>query len=367
LLATGNGRCNFTNEYQDESCYRSSNPKLLKSVLEYFNVERTLMEFSKMGVLARNRDGYYYPRSNQAAGVRFCLEQAVRSKNISVVYECSVLGIKEKNHVFFISSSKGEYVGKNIILCTGGKASPKSGSDGAGYEFAKKLGHSIIKPLPALVQLHCREKCFQKLKGIRAIGEVSLFVDGKEIAKDFGELQFTKDGISGIPVFNISRFAVRGLEKRKEVVASIDLFPEFSLDVLSSHLLNQLLYRPTPVSIEDGLMGMLNDRLIPVILKEMGLRPNSSTFDLDEATIRDMAVFFKGWKVDVVGSHDFEFAQVTTGGIDLGEVSDRLESKLQKGLFFAGEILDVDGICGGYNLQWAWSSGYIAGENAAEY
>ncbi|MCR5545207.1 MAG: NAD(P)/FAD-dependent oxidoreductase [Lachnospiraceae bacterium] len=367
ILATGNGRCNFTNEFQDESCYRSGNPILSKEVLEGFNVELTLMEFSKIGILAKSKDGYYYPRSNQAVSVRHCFEKAILSNDIDFFPNSDVVKIQTKEDGFLIETKETSYEGKKLILCTGGKASPKSGSDGSGYKFAKGMGHHIIKPLPALVQLHCKENYFKKLKGIRSTGKVSLQIDGEKVAFDTGEIQFTKDGISGIPVFNISRYAVRALDQKKDVVCSIDLFPDFTYDVLCSHLRNQLIYRSYPVTILDGMMGMLNDQLIPVLLKIMGLNALDSTTVLDEQMILDMASFLKDWQVVIVGNHDFEFAQVTSGGIDLNEVNPTMESKLQKGLFFAGEVLDLDGICGGYNLQWAWSSGYIAGKNAAEH
>ena len=366
LLATGNGRCNFTNEYQDLKCYRAGNTNLMQEVFSEFNVERTLMYFSKIGILAKSKAGYYYPRSNQASSVRYCFEKAVIAKEIDFRLNTEVLNVSRTDQGFCVKTSQGTFLGDKCIVCTGGKASPKSGSDGFGYDIAKGFGHHIIKPLPALVQLKCKEKYFKRLKGIRSIGKVSLFVDDIEISSDSGEIQFTKEGISGIPVFNISRFATKALNEHRNVVASLDLFYDFSFDVLYSHLLNQMLYRSYPITIRDGLVGMLNESLIPVVLNEISLNPEESIMTLREKDIKRLASFLKDWKVQITGSNDFDSAQVTCGGVDLNEVSYNLESNLTKGLFFAGEVLDVDGICGGYNLQWAWSSGYVAGKNSME-
>ena len=194
ILATGNGRCNFTNEYQDMKCYRSGNEELSSNILHHFGVEKTLVFFSKIGVLAKTKDGYYYPRSNQASSVRYCFEKAVMAKGIDFRMNTEVLEVSSINDGFLVHTSQGDYEGKTCILCTGGMASPKSGSDGSGYKMAKSMGHHIIKPLPALVQLHCEENYFKKLKGIRAIGKVSLLVDGTKVSEDQGEIQFTKDG-----------------------------------------------------------------------------------------------------------------------------------------------------------------------------
>jgi predicted Rossmann fold flavoprotein len=366
ILATGNGRCNFTNEKQNFDCYFSGNREVAEEVLHRFHLERTLVFFSKIGVLSRVKDGYYYPRSNQASSVRYCLEKAVMAKGVDFRPSTTVIKIKKEKDIFVISTDQGEYRVKKCILCGGGMASPKSGSDGSVLKIAKSFGHHVIKPLPALVQLVCKEKFFFKLKGVRAMGSVTLFVNDKKTAYDEGEIQFTKDGISGIPVFNISRHAVRALDQKKEVYASLDLFPDFSFDVLVTHLRQQLLYRSYPVTMKDGLIGMLNEHIIGVVLKGLHYSCEDSTNLLSEDDIRSMASLLKDFRVQIIGSHDFESAQVTSGGVDLNEVTNYLESKKVPGLYFAGELLDVDGICGGYNLQWAWSSGYIAGKCVLE-
>lgn len=366
ILSTGNGRCNFTNENQEDSCYRSGNDDLMFQVLHGFDLEKTLVFFSKIGVLAKVKEGYYYPRSNQATSVRYCFEKAILANEVDFRPSTEVLSIKKEKDLFVVTTDKGEYRGKKCLLAGGGCAAPKTGSDGSALKIAKSFGHHIIKPLPALVQLTCKEKFFSKLKGIRSMGSVTLYVDDQKVAFDEGELQFTKDGISGIPVFNVSRFATRALDQKKTVTATLDFFPDFSFDVLFTHLCKQLLYRSYPVTLKDGLVGMLNEHLIPVILKEVKLSPEDSTLSLDEQDVGAIAGILKEFTVCVVGSNDFSSAQVTCGGVDLNEVTDRMESQLVEDLYFAGEILDVDGICGGYNLQWAWSSGYLAGKCVLE-
>ena len=366
ILSTGNGRCNFTNENQDDACYRSGNNALMFQILHGFNLENTLMFFSKIGVLAKVKDGYYYPRSNQASSVRYCFEKAILSKEIDFRPSTEVLKIKKEKDLFVVTTDKGEYRSRKCLLSGGGYAAPKTGSDGSTLKMAKSLGHHIIKPLPALVQLTCKEKFFSKLKGIRSLGKVTLLIDGNAVSSDEGEIQFTKDGISGIPVFNVSRYATRALDQKKNVTATLDFFPDFSFDVLYTHLCKQLLYRSYPVTVKDGLIGMLNEHLIPVLLKELHLSPEESTLSLSEHEVGAIAGLLKDFSVCVVGSNGFDSAQVTSGGVDLYEINETLESKLVPGLYFAGEILDVDGICGGYNLQWAWSSGYLAGKCVLE-
>ncbi|MFQ7181397.1 MAG: aminoacetone oxidase family FAD-binding enzyme [Hungatella sp.] len=250
------------------------------------------------------------------------------------------------------------------MLAAGSKAAPGTGSDGSGYKLAESLGHSVIEPLPALVQLKCRETWYKQFAGVRTEASVTLYSDGKAVASDRGELQFTDYGISGIPVFQISRFAARALRDGKKVTARLDLLPVMEKQELFQFLtkrVKRLGYRPG----EEFLNGVLNKKLHQVLLKESGIPAGRRTREITEKQLGVLTDRIKGLETTVTAVNPFEQAQICCGGVDTREVNPcTMESKLVSQLFLAGEILDVDGICGGYNLQWAWSSGILAGRNA---
>jgi predicted Rossmann fold flavoprotein len=247
-------------------------------------------------------------------------------------------------------------------LSTGGKASPQLGTDGSGYALAKSFGHKIIEPFPALVQLKLNGKYFKRITGIRFDGVVKGLTDKKIIREDEGEILFTDYGISGPPILQISRNVIEELNKGIKVYVSVDMFPDSSktelYDLLSVRF-NKIGYK----SIEDSLVGFINKKLISVILIEAGFEDlNKNCGKLNKKEIYKIIDILKEWKFEVTGHNTWQQAQSTAGGVDMTEVNpNTLESIKVKGLYLTGEILDVDGDCGGFNLQWAWSSGYTAG------
>ena len=252
-----------------------------------------------------------------------------------------------------------------LILAAGSKAAPSTGSDGSGYEYARQLGHSIIKPLPALVQLRCQGNMYKQMAGIRTEAEVSLQADGITLAKDKGELQITDYGLSGIPVFQVSRYAARALDEKKKVRVYVDFMPGWN-NSESFRLLKKrallLAYKPTA----ELFTGMLNRKLAQVLLKLAGIDGNISCGSLTGKQLEKICKELKEYEAVVMSVNPFANAQVCCGGVDTNEIDETtMESRLCPGLYMAGEILDVDGICGGYNLQFAWSSGLIAGRCAA--
>ena len=224
ILATGNGRCNFTNTVQGSECYRGSTPAFVLQCLELFGAQNAIDFFKEIGIWTKDREGYCYPRSMQAVTIRDGLLQEVHRLHVSVKCDVGIRKIQKENGVFRVQSKEGDFYGKTCILATGGAASPQSGSDGSGYLYAKQLGHSCIEPVPALVPLHANETWLKQVKGVRAEGVVTLLVDGKEIAASGGELQLTDYGISGIPTFMVSRYAARALKENNTVMAMVD-FP----------------------------------------------------------------------------------------------------------------------------------------------
>ncbi|WP_349948114.1 NAD(P)/FAD-dependent oxidoreductase [Lacrimispora sp. BS-2] len=358
LLSTGNGKCNLTNLITPDGAYRGSQPEFIKKVLDRITVEQTLEFFRDLGLVLSDRNGYVYPNTGQAASVLEALLFELDHLGVSIVTDCQVEEIRKD---LSLMTSMGKKKADAIILAAGSMAAPKTGSDGSGYQLARALGHRILKPLPALVQLRCREKWYKQAAGVRTEATVTLKIDGKTAKADLGELQFTDYGISGIPVFQVSRFAARELDAGRNVTAELDLFPSMDFEStrqLLSERVKRFGYRPA----EEFLNGVLNHKLARILLKEAGIPNEGIVKNITAAQIKKLASVLKGLKTEILAANSFDQAQVCSGGIDTRDVDpNTMESKLIKGLYLTGEILDVDGICGGYNLQWAWSCGILAG------
>lgn len=360
LLATGNGKCNLTNLAMPEGALRGGKPEFIKEVLSKVSVGDAMNFFRDLGLVLTDRNGYVYPNTGQASSVAEALLFELERLEVPILYDCNVSRIGKD---LALQTSRGEMKAEAVILAAGSMAAPKTGSDGSGYGLAEALGHHIIKPLPALVQLRCKEKWYKQAAGVRTEALVTLKVNGKKAASDRGELQFTDYGISGIPVFQVSRFAARAVEEGKTVTAELDFFPDMDFKTMQDFLFS----RKNKFSSRPGaefLHGILNQKLAHILLKISGIAKERAG-DITASEIKRLCTFIKELETTVISANSFDQAQVCSGGIDLGEVNPfTMESKLVKGLYLAGEILDVDGICGGYNLQWAWSSGILAGRNA---
>ncbi len=361
LLSTGNGKCNITNLEFPKDAYRGNQPDFVFPALHTVSVNQTMDFFRELGIVLTERNGYVYPNTGQASTVLEAMLFELEHLGVRIVTECPVKEIKKDLTVI---TDHGKQRGDRVILAAGSTAAPKTGSDGSGYGLARKLGHHIIEPLPALVQLRCKEKWYKQAAGVRTDALVTLKIDGKTAASDRGELQITDYGISGIPVFQISRYAARALNEGRQAVAQLDFLPEIPLTDLEQLLFTrhrQFGYRPA----DEFLHGVLNSKLTKVLLKEAGIGRESWIKEVTEKEIKNLANCIKELKTIIVSTNSFDQAQVCSGGVDTREVDPvTMESKLIRGLYFSGEILDVDGICGGYNLQWAWSSGIAAGIHA---
>ena len=267
---------------------------------------------------------------------------------------------------FAILTDGGTVRADRVILCTGSKAAPATGSDGSGYTLAKQLGHRIVPVLPALVQLRCREDFFKSIAGIRAEGTVSILADGQCIASDRGEIQLTNYGISGIPVFQVSRYASRLLYEKKEVWAVLDFMPDFTPGQMLDFLRARADARPQKKA-EQFLIGLFHKKLSDLWIRLAGIPREKAAGSLNEEEMERLIPLIKNFTVCVAGTNSFDQAQVCCGGVDTAETDPAtMGSRYVPGLYFAGELLDVDGMCGGYNLTFAWASGHIAGKAAAE-
>lgn len=372
ILSTGNGRCNLTNEHMTVSCFHSSKPEFFSEALSLFGKEDTLTFMKNLGISVRSRQGYYYPRSFQASSVLDALRLAcdalgveTRTRTEATKIEADPAGAR------FIIRTRHPERGtesvscRRVILAAGSKAAPKTGSDGSGYALAEALGHRIVTPLPALVQLKSLPSLFKPLAGLRLEARVGLWSDGRRIGEDRGELQCVDYGLSGIPVFQLSGPAVRLFEAGKKPEISLDLLPEQEEEDFVSLLLERrkdLSY----LDCECFLTGIFPKPLAGALLRLAHIPLHGSCTEPEEAGWRFLARTVKDLRVPILGYNGFDRAQTCSGGVDPSEVEGRtMESKKFPGLYFAGEILDVDGICGGYNLQWAWTSGTLSGRAAA--
>lgn len=362
ILATGNGKCNFTNRVQGLECYRGQDPAFVLPVLEQFGLERTLDFFREIGVFPKEkRGGYFYPASGQASCVRQALVQELLFRKVDCYYGVGLRSIKKEKDRFWYDTKEGQYQSRICIIATGGKAAKKTGSDGSGFKYITEFGHHLTAIVPALVQMQGKQSFLKELAGIRADSVLSLYIDEKLICKEPGELQLTEFGLSGIPAFQVSRYALLALHAGQRVYASIDFAPEQSHRELEAYVTGWQKRRGGCL-VGDCLPGLVNQKLIPVLLKEAGLEHNTALHSCGSKDVRRLATCIKGLHVDIIGSKSFDQAQACAGGVDTSQLNPKtMESKLVRGLYFAGEVVDIDGACGGYNLQWAWSSGWVAG------
>lgn len=360
ILSTGNGRCNFTNLAQEPQFYRSENESFPWKIIEKFSAQKVIAFFLELGIYSKNRNGYMYPHSDQATAVLDVLRMEMERLHVRVLTEHKCTQIVPGKKGFKIQTNQGVLKADKVILSAGSKAAPVTGSDGSGYDLAKGLGHHLVPVLPALVQLRCKENFYKAIAGVRVNGTVSLYVDKECVAKDTGEIQLTNYGISGIPVFQVSRYAALGLYQKKKVTAHLNFMPGFTEEQFHHFLMNRVNTRPKK-TVEEFLIGMFHKKLCDLFIKCSSIDKSKQVGTCTAEEIHRLEKLIQQFEVEVKETNSFEQAQVCAGGIDTTEVQEEtLESRYIPGLYFTGEILDVDGICGGYNLQWAWSSGYVA-------
>lgn len=363
ILATGNGKCNFTNMYVDNTCFRGEDIDYIMDIYSQFDNEKAIEFFKELGIYPKIKNGYVYPNSGQASSILEVLTTELNYLGVKIEYETVVEKIEKTDDQFTIITNKGNYTATSLIIATGSKASPKTGSDGSGYKLAKDLGHSINPILPALVQLKSDAKFLKEVAGVRCDGVVKLMHERECIASDKGELMLTDYGISGIPVFQVSRYASVLLNQGKKVTARLDFLPNMEFKECKEYLKERAKLYPDK-TVLDNLVGLLNKKLLIALFKLAKISPDTKSYELNDKQILKLTDTFKSLSINITATNSFDNAQIACGGVKLSELKKHtLESEKQKGLFFAGEILDVDGICGGYNLQWAWSSGYVCGIN----
>lgn len=364
ILATGNGKCNLSNTNMDLSNYYTEDVEKLSECFDRFTTKDTVHFFENHGLMIRQREGYLYPYCEQASVVLDVLRSAVEKQKVKV--ETSVEKISvfvKKNGIFAVDSSCGKREFDSVILACGSKAGIKNATT-EGYDYAKQFGHRIVSLQPALVQLRCEGDFFKTVAGVRCKAKIHLYSNKEQLAWEQGELQLTDYGISGIPVFQLSRIAARELQNKCRVEVVVDFLPDISKQEWNQYA-KERIRKYFGCSCEDFLTGMLHKKISAMFLKEFGLKPQ----DLLDAQTKNKLLLLcnamKDFCVTVKATNSYEQAQVCCGGVDFTELDENLQSVYQPGLFVCGEMVDIDGKCGGYNLQWAWTSGYIAGTTAA--
>lgn len=451
IYATGNGRCNLTNLFLDGTCYHTGGDPAgeggifrILSWIERFSQEDLTAFFHEEGVLFHDRDGWVYPRTDQAETIARALEKRMRALGIRILLNASVQSIRRETPGGAARGARGPGIrsgngcgeeegtpgargngapgaggklsvrielkaagrpGKKgrgradagsgrsetllcdaAIVCTGGLAGPAFGCGGDGYRFAAGFGHSLRKPLPALTQLVCGSPFLKRAAGVRCQARISLYLRGgmqagqaqdahihpdtggllgSPIASETGELQITENCLSGIPAFQLSAAAARCLDAGGELCAVLDFLPEFTREAYAAEIAGRLSAGSRDQMLADLFLGLAPRKVLDLVLASEGLQAEMKAKRFSDGELRRLMLLLRAFALPVEGVSGFDKAQVTSGGIPLEEVDDGFGSVLCPGLYFAGEVLDVDGRCGGYNLQWAMTSGALAGRASA--
>ena len=366
ILSTGNGKCNLGNLVFGTDEYYCKNSEKLHKMFRVFSPWGTITFFEDAGLMIREKNGYLYPYCEQASAVLDVLRMQMDKAGVQIITEAAVSKAEyhEKEQCFVVKTAGEEREFDKLILACGSPASLKKGEGWDGYHLAEAFGHQIVKVSPGLCSLRSDESFCKALAGVRAQAKITLLADQKVLAEEMGEVQFTDYGISGIPVFQVSRLAAYACDRGEDVQVKVDFFPD--QEVSAFEFMNRLRYETQKEkTLENYMTGTLNKKINMVLIKSAGCKPNITAKEAGFKKVSEIMKLARNFTIHISEPGYMENAQVCAGGVALSQISTEMESGLVKGLYFAGEMVDVDGKCGGYNLQWAWTSGYIAGKNAA--
>ena len=373
LLATGNGKCNMTNKNMSADYYNESGRVLVKDLLSKYSTDKIIAFFNSLGLMCKaDTQGRVYPYSAQATAVLDLLRSNIDKYSVDTLCDTNITSISKTKKAFKLETNDKTIFAEKVILATGGKASPKLGSNGATYKFAQMLNLKCTPVFPSLVPIKCNSEYLPFLKGIRTFAQVSLVADGQLIHSEQGELQLNQNNISGICIFQLSRFvnefftlkSIRG-RKYKNIGVNVDFMPDYSLDEIESILFRRR-KQMGKITLEEYFTGMFNKKIGQFLMKKLNILPlKREAYTLSDYEIQLLAREIKECEFKPSGLSDIETAQVTAGGIEVSEVDKNMQSIRLNGLYIVGEALDVDGFCGGYNLHWAFTSGIVAGNHVA--
>lgn len=372
ILVTGNGKCNFLNKNISSEFYNYSSRKYLDEIFKNYDVNLIRGFFKSLGVAELEKDGgRVYPHCEQASAILDLLRLENASLGVTELCELNVDKILKVGSKFKVSLENGEIICDKLIVAIGGVAGFTEGTIDNHYDVVKSLGHSVTKIYPALVPVKTKSGFEKMLKGVRSHCTVKLVADGKIVKSEQGELQFTENGLSGVCIFQISGLVGEFFKNRtvngakcNNLKIAIDLLPQYTKEEIIDLFLKKIQLMPN-LTLSQLCIGVVHKKLGVALLKSMGIDDTSTKLAsaLSSAEIDFLAQKIKSWEYEPTGVMPFKNAQVTCGGVPLSQINlNSMESKKVKGLYFCGEVLDVNGLCGGYNLYWAWLSGYIAGK-----
>lgn len=367
ILASGNGRCNIINTGATHADYAGSDPQFVIYALKQMNFHYFQSLCHSIGLLLDvKEDGRCYPLSNEAKSVLIALKGAVSDAGVTILTESAVTAISKDNSGFIVTSNKQNRCYARVLIATGSEAAPQLGATADGYAFARSLKHEIVPTYPSLVQLHLSSKHAPKMAGVKTVAEVTLVIDGKSNMKVIGDILFASYGISGLAILDISQKASYALLHKQRVSLSLNLLPQFDIQTLTNTLDKLFTSIPTQ-TLQNALCGLLPAKIVSYLLEDAAIGLSTTVSSLNPKEIKKLAHLIGEWKFEVSDTHGFKHAEVSGGGVSTAQVNPKtMESKLVEGLYFAGEVLDIVGRRGGYNFNFAWASGMIAGKEMAK-
>lgn len=367
ILASGNGRCNIVNTAASADDYAGSDPSFVTYALKQLNFNYFEKFCHSIGlILDIKEDGRCYPLSNEAKSVLIAFKSAVVEAGARILTDTAVTAVSKKEGRFIVETAAGKTRFDRVLIATGSEAAPQLGSSADGYRFAKSFGHEILPTYPSLVQLHLASKNHHKMAGVKTTAEVTLFIDGKSKTKVQGDILFANYGISGLAILDISQRASYALLNKQRVAITLNLLPRFDRQSLS-HVIEKLFASVPNHTVHTALCGVIPAKLATYLLEDAAIPLSTTVSELNPKEVKKLIHLIGEWKFDVVDTHGFKHAEVSGGGVATAQINNKtMESKLVEGLYFAGEVLDIVGKRGGYNFNFAWASGMIAGKEMAK-
>jgi len=370
ILATGNGKCNLSNlSFSAQRDYHSRDKEKLEKYFDRFCVQDTISFFEECGLMITDKNGYLYPRSGQAATVLNLFLEQLEKYQVKVQTECVVESVSHTKKGYLVKTNKEEYYFDELILSAGSSAGTKEKDKLGGMQLIKELQIKADPMLPALTAIRCSGEQWKAMAGVRCDGEITVILQDKQgktqTFRERGELQLTEYGISGIPTFQLSRHVSKALQQHNKKEAYLDFMPELSWQEWKLVFEKQV-KRSTGRNVLSFTEGMINKKVAQVLLKEAGIRNTELICYPMNDSAKKLMQLFKKYPIAIKETNPVFVSQVCAGGVYLSELDENLQVKAHQGLYVTGELADVDGRCGGYNLQWAWTSGWIAGNAAAE-
>jgi len=362
ILVSGNGKCNIDNKYININRFHSQDPSFIEEVLEGYGFEAVEKFFTSIGLeLVEGKEGKMFPMSLQASSVVELLEYEAKRIGIQIICDCVVTGINKNGNTFTVKTSQGTKTCEKLLLASGSPAAPQLGGSNSGYAFATKMGHTLIPRHPSLVQLCSDESWVKDASGVKVAGLAQLYANGEYITEKKGDLLFTNYGISGLAILDLSREVSTRLANFDYCQLNLDLMPELSKEKLTNLLLKRI-EKSSKKPLNLWLQGVINKKLIPIIVEQSKCKAKLEK-ELNRKEVGKLVYVIKNLKLSINDTKGFQGAEVATGGINTTEVNPQtMESKLIHNLFFAGEILDVDGDRGGFNFHFAWVTGMRVGK-----